>query len=193
MVPCDVNSWRTRKDAFFLWTTNVDVRTHTPACREVGGSSVLLQSSILQTTTAEINRFVCTHHQRNTKQPATMPISTASMPSITRELKLVHCYVSPQYAPPFLVHFPPGFGFFVHPAVDRPGEPQLVRAAVREPEGDSAPYPFSRRPVAAGAGRGRESAPGQPAAAGRFAPLQLQEKGTCAYFDSTVGFSRKNL
>ena len=42
------------------------------------------------------------------------------------------------------------------PADDRPGEPQLLSAAVREPQGDSCPGALPRRSVAAGAGCGRE-------------------------------------
>lgn len=65
------------------------------------------------------------------------------------------------------------------PAADRPGEPQLLGAAVRESERDTPPHTVQRRSPAAGAGRGRESPPRELAEAGRAAPLQLQEEGTC--------------
>lgn len=64
------------------------------------------------------------------------------------------------------------------PALDRPREPQLVGSPFREQEGDPPPHPLSRWASAGGAGRGREGSAGQSAAAGRLAPLQLQEKGT---------------
>ena len=67
-------------------------------------------------------------------------------------------------------------------AVDRPGEPQLLVAAVREPQGDTPPLAVPRRAAAAGAGRGRQGPPRQPAAAGCVAPLQLQEEGTFAHY-----------
>lgn len=68
-------------------------------------------------------------------------------------------------------------GFVAIAAADRPGESQLFRAAVREPEGDTPALAVPRRAAAAGAGCGWEGPPRQPAAAGCAAPLQLQEEG----------------
>lgn len=76
-------------------------------------------------------------------------------------------------------------------AVDRPGEPQLFGAAVREPQGDSSPVAVPRRAAPAGAGRGREGPSRQPAAKGCAAPLQLQEEGTPFVYTQGAGVSKE--